>query len=146
MYTRWHSLVFILLLVLDQLTKWLSNFYLDYFTPLVLLPHVSLHLVHNPGAAWGIFAHKPLFLTLVSMAVLGVLWVMRHRFGTDAWTRFALVFLAAGTTGNLIDRLTVGYVTDFINISVIPVFNVADVLINVGVFGLLIDSFRKGRT
>jgi len=146
MYTRRHAAVFFLLMVLDQVTKWVANMSLDYFKSTPVFPGLDWSLVHNPGAAWGIFAHRPFLLTSVSLAVLVALWFMRYRLGPNKWTRWALVVLAAGTMGNLIDRVLVGYVTDFINIGIIPVFNIADILINVGVFGLLIESFIHGNS
>ncbi len=146
MYTRRHGLVLVVAVVLDQVTKWLANHFLDYFASVPVVPGLVLSLVHNPGAAWGIFAHRTYLLTGVSFAVLVALWFMRHRLGTSRWTRWGLVILAAGTCGNLIDRVMIGYVTDFINIGIIPVFNVADILINVGVFGLLIESFTHGNS
>ena len=144
MYTRHHGIVLLSAIAIDQASKWLANVSLDYFHSLPVFPGLALSLVHNPGAAWGIFAHRTSLLTGVSLAVLIVLWFMRYRLGTSIWTRWALVLLAAGTVGNLIDRIGAGYVTDFINIGIIPVFNIADILINIGVFGLLIESFRKG--
>lgn len=146
MYTRRHAAVFCLVVFLDQGTKWLANTFLDYFKSVAVFPGLELSLVHNPGAAWGLFAHRPFLLTGVSVFVLVALWFMRYRLGTSQWTRWALVILAAGTLGNLIDRVFIGYVTDFINIGIIPVFNIADILINVGVFGLLIESFTHGNS
>jgi signal peptidase II len=146
MYTKQHGLMFLSLVAVDQFTKWAANTFLDYFQSVVIFPWLQLSLVHNPGAAWGIFAHRTFLLTGVSVAVLIVLWFMRYRLGTNKWTRWGLVILAAGTFGNLIDRMAVGYVTDFVNIGIIPVFNIADILINVGVFGLLIESFIHGNS
>lgn len=143
-YSVWHAGGFLGLVILDQATKWLANTSLGYFDVVTVIPRfLSIQLVHNPGAAWGIFAHQRFFLVFVSMAVLAVLWFMRKRFGVGALGQWAVVCLAAGTLGNGIDRLTWGWVTDFINIGIIPVFNLADVLINIGVFGVLIDSFRR---
>lgn len=144
-YKRLHVFGLLGLIGLDQLTKWFANTYLDYFSEKPLFFGASLHLVHNPGAAWGIFAHQQWLLLGVAVAVLGVLWGMRHGLGGSVLGRWAVVCLAAGTIGNSIDRMTLGWVTDFFNIGIIPVFNVADVLINFGVFGLLIDSFYHSR-
>jgi len=146
MYSRRHAAVLCLAVFADQVTKWFANVSLDYFKSVPVFPGLELSLVHNPGAAWGIFAHRPFLLTGVSALVLIALWFMRYRLGTNKWTRWALVILAAGTMGNLVDRVFIGYVTDFINIGIIPVFNIADILINVGVFGLLIESFTHGNS
>jgi signal peptidase II len=146
MYTRHHGLGLLAAVLIDQATKWVANTSLDYFHSLPVFPGLVLSLVHNPGAAWGIFAHRTSLLTAVSLGVLVMLWFMRYRLGTNAWTRWCVVILASGTAGNLIDRVSVGYVTDFINIGIIPVFNIADMLINIGVFGLLIESFRNGHS
>ncbi len=146
MYTRQHGIVLFSAVVIDQASKWIANVSLDYFHSLPVFPGLALSLVHNPGAAWGIFAHRTSLLTAVSLGVLVMLWFMRYRLGTNDWTRWCVAILAAGTAGNLIDRVSVGYVTDFINIGIIPVFNIADMLINIGVFGLLIESFRNGHS
>lgn len=99
------------------------------------------HYISNYGAAWGIFSGKKFFLIgLTSLIIIGMIWYMRKLPGTmwGKWSKVAFVLIISGAIGNLIDRLFIGYVRDFLYFILInfPVFNVADILVVVGV-GLL---------
>ena len=113
---------------------------------------VNLMLVHNTGAAWGIFADNTFALgvfSVVVVAVLVVYFIVNIRTVNIVQTvGFALI--CAGGIGNAIDRFVQGYVTDFIAVTFIdfPVFNVADIGVTCGVavliIGLLIGSRSSG--
>lgn len=98
---------------------------------------LRLTYVRNTGAAFGMFPGQPVMFAAVSIVVLAGIaiywWRVRPR---RALLVFALGLLAGGSSGNLIDRVTQGRVTDFIAVPLIPVFNVADMAILTGV-GLL---------
>lgn len=144
-----HFAVFVLLgcallVVLDQWTKYLASEFLAPYHTHTLIPRVlELSYVENTGAALGIFAGNSFVLVwmtgliLLTMAVLLVLKVFPEPF---VMCCFGLIL--AGGVGNLIDRVTKGYVVDFIYVKVIhfPVFNLADCFVVIGT-GLLCCYF-----
>jgi signal peptidase II len=112
--------------------------------------------VENPGAAWGMFGNLPdgvrqTFFHVVSLAALGfILWMYVRLEPAQRRARAALALLAGGALGNFVDRLTRGYVIDFIDWHWRnqpglrwPTFNVADVAICVGVGLMLLDALRS---
>ena len=128
--------------VLDQITKYLSVKYLSFFTPVSILPpFLNFQLVYNKGAAYGIFEDKRLFLLGVSLFVLILTVGCKKFIIASEWSRLGLIFLWMGTIGNFIDRLVLGYVIDFINIGIIPVFNIADIAINCAVGCFILEVF-----
>ena len=90
---------------------------------------VSFQLVHNYGAAYGILSHQRILLIAISIAVLAGGIFFRKEIAISNWSRWGMVMIAIGTVGNLIDRIYLGFVVDFINIQIIPVFNIADIAI-----------------
>ena len=102
----------------------------------------------NTGAAWGIFQDRNFLLALVSLATVLVLYLLRHSFQLDRKAcRIALGLIGGGIIGNLVDRLRVGSVIDFLDFHINgyhwPAFNVADAAITVGVVALLLDAFVR---
>jgi len=109
-----------------------------------------LHLTRNPGAAFSTGTEYTVVLTCLAMvAVLVVLWLSR-RLGSLLWA-VALGLLLAGVAGNLTDRLfrepapLRGHVVDFVMLPHWPVFNVADMCINVAAALILLQAFRGVR-
>lgn len=103
---------------------------------------IDLRLVHNTGAAWGIFAGNTSALGIFSVAVCVFLlgfFVFNAR-SINVVQSFGIALIIAGGVGNAIDRFTQGYVTDFLQVTFIdfPVFNVADIGVTCGVVILLI--------
>lgn len=139
---RRYTLLAIGLVLSDQITKILAQSYLNMSREIVLIPQaLALQLVHNYGAAYGIFQHQRLFLVIVSIAVLAFCWINRKKLAQSTLAKIGLYFLMAGTLGNLLSRVIYGYVIDFIVIYIIPVFNIADICINIGIIGLILDMF-----
>ena len=149
---QWAALIALAIVALDQLTKWLV---VRSLTPedtrVVIAGFFSLVNVSNTGAAWGIFKDNNLILTVVSiLAVIG-LYFFRHTFQPHrAANRIALGLIAGGIVGNLIDRIRVGYVIDFLLFYIQqyrwPAFNIADSAICVGVALFIIVSWRSDRS
>ena len=144
----WLSL---LIVILDQATKWLAEALLVPFQPVPLMPLLNLTLMYNEGAAFSFLANaggwqRWLFagFALVMTAVLTV-WLLRLDKG-DRVTAVTLSLIIGGAIGNLIDRVQTGRVVDFIDFYVgswhWPAFNVADSAISIGIVFLLITSFR----
>jgi len=135
----------VLTVVADQLTKFVIRSCLDPTQSVPVIPSV-LHLtyVQNTGAAFGLFrGHPGVFLLLsVIVATWIVLELWRKR--PHAWlTEVGLALILGGAIGNVLDRLRFGYVIDFIDVRVWPVFNLADSVITIGVGLLLWRALRQ---
>jgi len=109
-----------------------------------VIPSVfHLTYVQNTGAAFGVLQGYPEVFIILSLVVAG--WIIREllrlRFRARR-TDFALAMILGGAVGNLIDRVRFGYVVDFLDFRVWPVFNVADSCISIGVGLLLLSQFR----
>ena len=104
----------------------------------------TLEYVKNNGAAFSIFAGNRLFLSIISIISSIILTYYIFLKKTNLINRIGLSFILSGTLGNGIDRVLNGYVIDFIKIKLInfPVFNIADILINLGVL-ILITNYLK---
>lgn len=141
-------------LMLDQLSKFLIERAFSLHQELVLLPFLSLQLTYNTGAAFSLLhdagGWQRGFLSAVSIAVMTWLGVWVHRL-TPAERRllWPLALILGGAAGNLIDRLFTGAVTDFIVLHhrgwYWPTFNLADAAISLGVVFLILLSFRRAR-
>lgn len=129
-----------LLVGLDQLLKWWAVQTLQA-GPISVIPQVfSFHYHENYGAAFGILQEKRIFLVLFTLLVLGALcWFLIRQKVTDKVLLSAIVLIAAGGIGNLIDRIFRGFVVDFLYFELInfPIFNFADCCVCVGT-GLVI--------
>ena len=141
-------LVSVLVLVGDQWTKWYIDHTMALHQSRTVIEHFfNITYVHNRGAAFGILADSSLRIPLLSgiallaCAVIG--WMFRRLPMTAVWQRLGLALVFSGALGNLIDRLRLGVVIDFIDVHWYqhhwPAFNVADSAITVGVSLLLID-------
>jgi signal peptidase II len=127
-------------ILLDHFTKaWLAATFLPGESR-IIIPHILyLTYVQNYHGAFGLFGTHPLLLTAAASIVLisFYLWYRREGASTSVHIAFALIF--GGAVGNIIDRLHFGYVHDFIDFRVWPVFNVADSAITIGVCLLLLQ-------
>ena len=97
--------------------------------------HPYARIVHwyNTGAAFGMFKDGSMVFTVLAFIVIGLILYYYPQVEQADWSlRIAMSMQLGGATGNLIDRLTIGHVTDFISIGNFPVFNVADASITIG--------------
>lgn len=133
--------------VLDQVTKYLILTNLPLHDSREVLPFLHIVHVRNTGAAFGMFKMlgNPFFVILSVCASLFVLYLFLRR----EYNRFGLSLILGGAIGNLIDRVSYGYVVDFIDIAVgsfhWPAFNVADSALTVGIAIILAAHFLKPR-
>ena len=140
-------IIIIVILTLDQISKYLIQLYLSPVGSSlpVIGGFLQLTNVHNTGAAWGMLeGFRWLFIpmTLVVAAVL-VYVIIRFRKKLTLFSRITLALLFAGAVGNFIDRVALSYVRDFLDITPwfsFPVFNVADSALSVGCVFLVIDA------
>ncbi len=135
-----------LVLLLDQLTKALAQTFLRPGASHAVLPNVfHLTLLKNTGIAFGLFqeAEKVLFIIIgLSIGLLTVIGFRteRHRLKIQ----WGIGLILGGALGNLVDRVRVGAVLDFLDFRVWPVFNLADTAITIGV-GLFLLDFLQAR-
>jgi signal peptidase II len=130
------------IIVLDQVTKWYVEAKLTFATPVPVLPFFDLTLLHNTGAAFSFLAGEAgwqrWFFTALALGVSGLItvWLYKLPRHEQRWTGAALSLVLGGALGNVIDRIRLGYVVDFIHLHYDdwywPAFNVADSAISVG--------------
>lgn len=132
-----------LVLIFDQSTKWIVRQNLSFseiWIPIrSLAPYLRIINWRNTGAAFGIFQEAgSIFAILAILVALAILIYFPVIPKSEGALRFALALQMGGAVGNLVDRLTQGWVTDFVSIGNFPVFNVADASIFFGVVILLL--------
>ncbi len=137
----------IFIILIDQFTKYfISNNYKIFINKDLLL--FKLDFVKNYGAAFNIFSGSRIFLSLISIFFSILLIYLIFRKNTlNSLNLYSYSFILGGTLGNGIDRIYKGFVVDFINLNIInfPVFNIADISINIGFIFLLYNIFKKNR-
>jgi signal peptidase II len=140
--------------IADQLTKHLVTAQLAYGESVHVVGPLDLHHVRNPGIAFGLFSTLASVVTVLT--VVAVAWMLAYFARTGARhpvLPVALGLLVGGSGGNLIDRVRLGHVTDFLDLGFWPAFNLADTFIVTGVAILLATllsierrpSFRRAR-
>ncbi len=140
LFNKRYTVIIIVGIIIDQLSKALAEKHLEFFQSFKVITNIFyLQLVHNYGAAYGILQHKKILLLLISFTVLVVCYLMRQKIATSRYSRLGLSFLFIGTIGNFIDRLFRGYVIDFIDIKIFPVFNFADIAIDFAIIMFVLE-------
>ena len=151
---RWYWWLSGSVIVLDQVTKFLAETLLTFHQPVPILPSFNLMLTYNTGAAFSFLDdaggwQRWFFLGLGSLVSIGLIVWLRRLKPTETRLATALALILAGAVGNLIDRAWLGQVIDFIQVYYdhwyFPVFNIADISINIGATLLVLDSLWSGR-
>jgi len=140
------SLSFFIVLI-DQFTKYLIFYNQKNFLNKDFLLF-KLDFVKNYGAAFNIFSGSRILLSLISILFSIILIYLIFRKNTlNSIDLYSYSFILGGTIGNGIDRIYKGFVVDFINLNIInfPVFNIADISINIGFIFLLYNIFKNNR-
>lgn len=140
------SLMVILLVLFDQLTKYLATLYLKGGNSVDIIKNVfQLHYLDagNRGAAFGLFEGGRIwFIVFTLLLIAGLVYIYWHSPMEKKfrWIRIVIVGILSGAFGNLIDRIYLGYVIDFLYFELIdfPIFNVADIYVCCSVAALLI--------
>ncbi len=138
------------IILLDQVTKFLVRTYLPVngiWAPWDwLMPYARLFHTQNTGVAFGMFQGANLIFAILAVMVSAAIIYYFPRIAKSDWTlRVALSMQLAGAVGNLIDRIFVGQVTDFISVGRFAIFNVADLSITIGVIILLVGVWLQER-
>ena len=135
----------IFIILIDQFTKYLMFYnYKTFINKDFLL--FRLDFVKNYGAAFNVFSGNRIFLSLISIifSILLIYLIVRKK-NLKLIDLYSYSFILGGTIGNGIDRILKGFVIDFINFNFInfPVFNVADISINIGFIILFYSIFKN---
>ena len=140
-------------ILLDQLTKWLA---VKFLMPIDTVPIIqdALHLTYaeNRGAAFGMLANNRwVFLIISSIAIAAMVFYLFSGLSEGILAGISLSMLISGGIGNMIDRIALGYVVDFIDFRLInfAIFNGADSFVCVGagllILALVLDMVREGK-
>ena len=133
----------VLILVADQLTKWLTVVNIPLYHDVSVLPGiVGLTYVQNDGAAFSMLEGQQwVFAVVFAIFAAFIIWEFsKKRLPFSTFERFCIVAVFAGGLGNMIDRLRLGYVIDMIETKFMnfPIFNVADIFITCGCIALMV--------
>ncbi|HHW02947.1 MAG TPA: signal peptidase II [Thermoanaerobacterales bacterium] len=137
----------LLVFAADQLSKYIIQMNMEPYESLPILKGIfHITYVQNTGAAFSILRGKTYFFTIVSFAIiLAIIFFIRKISPEKRLLRFVMALVLGGAAGNLVDRLRFGYVVDFFDFRIWPVFNIADSAIVVGVIILAyIIAFDAG--
>lgn len=144
-------LIIIITLVIDQISKYMA---MTMFTPSIeVIPNFFwLTYAKNTGMAWSMLSNATWLLTIISLVITIVLFWLYHSSykSHDTLMCITQAFMIAGAIGNLIDRLLLGYVRDFLAFNIFgyhfPIFNVADMALTIGALAwILYCIFVEGK-
>ncbi len=142
-------IIVLTVIFLDQLTKFLITRNLLYNQSIPVIKGIfNLTLIHNRGAAFGLLKNQvPLFISTSVFAIILIYFSLKNNKHRKSYS-VSLALILAGALGNLIDRLFFGYVIDFLDFRIWPVFNVADSAITIGAILLALSILLepKGKT
>jgi signal peptidase II len=143
----------VLIIALDHITKVWMSYWLNGSSLIPVFPFLNFILTHNPGAAFSFLGgaegwQRWLFVA-ISIGVSLYLIRLLYRGGATTWTACAVALIIGGAIGNLYDRLTLGYVIDFIDFCIgywhFATFNLADSAISIGAVMWVISSYKSGK-
>lgn len=146
---QWLSLLLVTVsaIVADQLTKWVVSSSLALRDAVEIVGPFSIHHVRNSGIAFGLFSSATsIVIALTTVAVACMVLFFARSGQRHPLLPVALGFVLGGSISNLIDRVRLGYVTDFLDLEYWPAFNLADTFIVVGVALLFLSFVAADRT
>jgi len=138
----------VFVLFMDQITKWLTVENLPIHTPVPCFPFFNLFLTYNKGVSFSLFSSTnpltPVYLSLMGLLICLIVlyWMIKEK---DFLIQTGLACILGGAIGNIIDRIRLGHVVDFLDVYYKthhwPAFNVADSFICLGAFIIFIRIF-----
>jgi signal peptidase II len=152
--SQWDIIIFLsgvlAVVLLDRLTKNFFSNFLDLNESISFIPNfLRFTLVHNTGIAFGFFKDCGAVFIIIPMILTGLLiyniFYYRHSPHLSRIYIIAFSLILGGAIGNLIDRITLGFVIDFIDFRVWPVFNVADSAITIGAAIILLRCIPESK-
>ncbi|RLQ86884.1 signal peptidase II [Notoacmeibacter ruber] len=147
----WAIFLIFALVVVDQTAKIWVEAYMEYHQEIDLLPVFSLFRTHNTGVAFSMLSDAgPGLLTVLSLAICGfVLWLLWRTPMDHQIARLGYTLIIAGAIGNLIDRVSLGYVVDYFRFHTeiwsFAIFNLADAFITIGAVLAVLQEFMIWR-
>ena len=144
-----YSLIIAIGILLDQLTKYLCVLYLKGADAITIIKgHVLLDYTENRGAAFGMLEnHRWIFLIVSTVTIIGLGIYLYLGHAENTLYAVAIAMIVSGGIGNMIDRVILGYVVDFIKVPWFATFNGADSFVCVGagllVLALIIDLVKE---
>jgi signal peptidase II len=143
-----------LIIVFDQITKYWAVTQLPFHQAVYVMPYVEWYLTYNPGAAFSFLADaggwQRWFFTVTTIIISIVIffWIKKLE-PNEKMTAISLSLILGGAIGNLIDRIYLGHVVDYVQVWLgsypWPAFNVADAAISVGAVLLILTSFTESK-
>jgi signal peptidase II len=149
-----YYLIVALIAGLDQIVKVIIIKQVDLFEKITVIPgFFDITHIRNDGAAYNMFSQIPVLLIVMPTLVMlaGLVYIGLTHKKNNPLLIFAISLVIGGGLGNLIDRISKGYVVDYFDIHIIPVFNVADIFICVGcgllfIYLIFIDGKKHGKS
>ena len=131
--------------IIDQLLKFLISKFMVLGQSIPLIDGVlKLTYVRNTGAAFSLFKGFSPYLAVIGFVIIAVVLFFHYRISSKRiLMQTGLAFVLGGSLGNLLDRLILSHVIDYIDVTVWPVFNFADIMINVGVVLIAFRLFAE---
>ncbi|MFH1053521.1 MAG: signal peptidase II [Candidatus Woesearchaeota archaeon] len=141
-------IVVISIIIIDQITKFLIRSNLSIGENITIISKFFfIRHITNTGAGFSILENFNSLLIWISLIIIGIILFNYDKIIKDRWYIVSFSLIIGGAVGNLIDRIILGYVTDFISFYIIfdyfPAFNMADSAISIGAIVLLVSLFRK---
>lgn len=132
------------LILIDQIAKYIARTQLK--KPFQLIPGIlHFNLVKNTGIGFGLLEEKNIILIFITVLIIGLLVYYFKYLSEDKHSNAALCMITAGAVSNLIDRIFLGNIIDFIDFQIWPVFNLADSFITLGIIFLIYSMFKKDK-
>ncbi len=140
LFNRRYTLLWLAAFAADILTKqWALHALSEVKIVSIWWPWIYLRLVSNPGAAFGILYNALWLLIGIGLTVLIGGFYFQKKLGASDLSRLGITMVLAGAAGNTLDRLLWGHVVDFLYVWPFPIFNLADIWIDIGVFCLITE-------
>lgn len=123
-----------LLIMIDQIVKYIVRIRFDVGESIPIIKNIfHLTYVRNIGAAFGILANQKIFFVIITIVVIGgIILFVRKQQNVHKMMLLSLNLIVGGAIGNFIDRVYLGYVVDYFDFRIWPVFNIADINIVIG--------------
>lgn len=142
------SFIVVLLVLIDQGIKiFVQN---NYTTDIVVNDFLTITYAKNYGASFSILEGNNIFIMAVTILAIVLIFILLNYYKDNKFFVYPLLVMLAGTIGNLIDRLYLGYVVDYISVNDFPIFNLADMCLTLGAAFLIgvmikeeVDKWKK---
>lgn len=134
----------IFIILLDQLTKYVISKYMIVSQSIPIIKNI-LHFtyIQNTGAGFGLLKGWNTALIFISLIIIGIILFYFDRITREKTIHIPIALILGGAIGNLIDRIFIGHVIDFIDFSIWPTFNIADSCITIGALWLIVYFWKK---